>query len=209
MSRQEDWDEYVLVQEKIDKFSDATFKVKTWSVTVMSALLIGIAATNTSPLLYLLTLFPILSFYLLERYQKMWQNALSSRARVLDRSLHPSTPGVGPRPQMISQAIHFATRDALRSRWGRIQLNANGLFYLLQGVMVFLVVAFSYIGTHDEQEESQSITPVTVDLHYPLSLEVVVSRDGNLLAVKKSSENGDDSQSGDTESANKMEGEVE
>ena len=164
------FDEFALIQGKIDKVGDFLFKVKAWSISLTTAVLIGGASEKIPWYVVLLGLLAIGGFWLLEVHQTVWKKAFQDRCRAIDEELRRiairSSPhnavtwakaaGKGP-PQSLVHAIDLASRENRCCRW--LILHASGAFYLLQ---VFLVLATACIMSLNSKGEPK--VPVSIRL---------------------------------------------
>ena len=142
------WDEYKLLQEKLDGIGDFRFRVKTWCVGVFTGFLLAGAAADGHGVTYLLSLTVIFGFWLLEQYHVYWQRALTRRAATLERSLqsqfkHSVVSESGdegmtePSPRIVDTIIAADSnlrKDGLLAWAVR---HANGIFYL---ILVFVAI---------------------------------------------------------------------
>jgi len=148
------WDEYSLLQDKLDKIGDFCFRVKTWVTGIVGALLIGGVAAKLPPLTYLILLLPLLSFYLYEAYQRSWQSAFRARLREIESDLRRQAMAADPqvakrwregtRPQSIEHAIRLQTTQLKKTTFGKyFILRAHEWFYASTIAVVFLVTLVS------------------------------------------------------------------
>ena len=86
------WEEYKLIQAKIDKIGEFQFKVKSWSATLLGAVLFGGAATSRFPLALFCALFLAPMFHLSERRQRQLSQRLGRRASALERAFSELPP---------------------------------------------------------------------------------------------------------------------
>jgi hypothetical protein len=80
------WEEYKLIQEKIDKIGEYQFKVKSWSATLLGALLFGGAATSRILLALPCAFVVAVVFHLSERRQRLLSQRLGRRAFAIERA---------------------------------------------------------------------------------------------------------------------------
>jgi hypothetical protein len=81
------WDEYKLLQDKLDKLGDFRFRVKTWAVTISSGLIAGGAVGKVSGLACGLALIVLVMFWSIEQYYNRVHLA------VVRRLVTPLRPG--------------------------------------------------------------------------------------------------------------------
>src|ERR1700682_996379 len=78
------WDEYRLVQEKIDKIGEFQFKVKGWSATLLGAVLYGGAVTSRIfPALFSALVVAVV-FHISEKRQRLLSKRLGRRAMAIE-----------------------------------------------------------------------------------------------------------------------------
>ena len=81
------WEEYRLVQEKIDKLGDFKFHLKNWMIGLVTGILIGGHITNQSVRAHITSFVVIIAFFLLETLQANYESALGLRARIIESNL--------------------------------------------------------------------------------------------------------------------------
>jgi hypothetical protein len=89
------WEEYKLVQAKIDKIGDFQFKVKSWSAALLGAVLSGAVAAPRFPIAMMAMVgaaFLVLIFHLSERRQRQLSRLLGRRASDLERAFSELPP---------------------------------------------------------------------------------------------------------------------
>lgn len=137
------WDEISMLQDKIDKIGDFRFRVKTWSISVMTAVLAGGIVLRLPPESMLITLLSILLFLMLEEQQKAWHEAFTERINeIYDERRrrfifdNPGQPAKHIKSKLLA-AIARKTRQ-LRDKGfrGYAVLRADYLFYFGQFVIV-------------------------------------------------------------------------
>jgi hypothetical protein len=81
------WDEYKLLQDKLDRIGDFKFRVKTWVASLTGLFVVGSEAIKAGwwGAICGTALVPL--FWCLERYYKQLEDALGTRLRVLEREL--------------------------------------------------------------------------------------------------------------------------
>lgn len=80
------WDEYKLVQEKLDKIGEFQFKIKSWSATLLGAVLFGGAAYSRIPAALISALVLAAVFQLVETRQHRLRKALGRRALTIEHA---------------------------------------------------------------------------------------------------------------------------
>jgi hypothetical protein len=86
------WEEYKIIQSKIDKIGEFQFKVKSWSITLMGAVLFGgVALSRFLPAL-VGGLWVVGIFHLSERRQRLNGQRLGRRASAIENGLRAFPP---------------------------------------------------------------------------------------------------------------------
>ncbi len=153
------WEEYKLLQDKVDKIGAFRFQVKGWLIPLVSAWLVAVYTAKIPPQAYLIAaVFPLL-FWLLERNHHEHQAAFVRRIFAIEEALQSEhSPYFGPRPKVkkedrtklllippISpgQAISLSNSSLGRKFPARLILRAHGIFYWTVAFSVILVTALS------------------------------------------------------------------
>jgi len=168
------WDEYKLLQEKLDRIGDFRFRVKTWCVGVFTGFLIAGAAADGRWVIYLLSLTVIFAFWLLERYHLHWQRALTRRAATLERSLQrqfkstvvaeSTDEGTAQSSPRIVDAIIAADDDLRREgRFAWAERRANGIFYLILGFVAIVLMCLAIVPKQEKTYPVEFRNPVKVE----------------------------------------------
>ncbi|MEO2032137.1 MAG: hypothetical protein ABGZ35_08625 [Planctomycetaceae bacterium] len=76
--------EFDLLQGKIDNVGDFSFRVKAWSISLTTAIVIGAMSRRIHPNAVLVALVGIGAFWLVAKNQSLWQKAFQKRCRVID-----------------------------------------------------------------------------------------------------------------------------
>ncbi len=96
--RKDLWEELRLVQGRIDKFDDITFKIKSWFITIFVAVT-GYAVSQSKPALLILNFLFMVIFYIYEVTYRLPLTAFLRRSREIQAALrgeevaNGSTPG--------------------------------------------------------------------------------------------------------------------
>ena len=80
------WEELKLLQSKIDKIDDFTFRIKNWFITIFIALT-GYSIGYKKTKLLILNIFLILIFYVYEVTYRMVNKAFLERSRAIEKIL--------------------------------------------------------------------------------------------------------------------------
>lgn len=80
-----------------------------------------------------------------ESHQAIWHTALARRILILESGLRrrarPGQAPTGPGSPAVARSVMEAARESRRTKWGRVRLNANQLFYVgLYVVALFTVL---------------------------------------------------------------------
>lgn len=184
------WDEYKILQEKLDKIGDFRFRVKAWFVGILTGLLFTSSATGMTLSTAGAALFVGLAFWFLERHHLHWQRAIEGRAcdieqvlssgRVHGETFHRS-------PQIVDAILAADAKLRRRRSWQQIiarrwrgfkaflsdarstgivaalTRNSDDAFYVL-----LLIAALALIGLHAAPADKA----LKVELPQPLSAEI-------------------------------------
>jgi hypothetical protein len=161
--------EYKILQDKIDKIGAFRFTIKGWSVTIVVAAVVAVAANRQVPAEILFILLAFVCLFAWVEYthvrlsdcfgQRAFQ--LESSVRYLLRVDHERDPAwrhVGMTPRI---ARHLKDFRRVRGGWPRLKLtirwvfDADKAFYVLQ--VIGILVAYWMI--HDRQSEPILQTP--------------------------------------------------
>jgi hypothetical protein len=129
------WEEFKLVQDKIDRIGDFHFRVRTWAITLVSAVVVGGFANKLGWYLYLLSCLPVMSFQLIDRAQTGWQRGLIGRAATLETELRGALQQKGPR---IVHAIRAQKSELARPWYGTLVLGNGSVFYAAMYSLLFV-----------------------------------------------------------------------
>jgi hypothetical protein len=174
--RGREWDEYKLLQEKLDRIGDFRFRVKTWCVGVFTGFLVAGAAADVCGITYLLSLAVVAAFWLLEKHHVHWQRALTRRAAYLERFLQrqpASTTGSDGTDECatlssprIVDAIITADDDLRNERYiGWVLRRANGIFYLILVFIAIVLACLAMIPRPDRVCPVEFRNPVRLERH--------------------------------------------
>lgn len=118
------WDEFKLVQDKMDRIGDFHFRVRTWAITLVTGAVVAGITNKVAWYIYIATFPLIVSFNVIDKAQTHWQEALASRARQIENIFRRNRQE-GPK---IAQAIKMKIQEVRETRWGRFVLK-NGVFF--------------------------------------------------------------------------------
>jgi hypothetical protein len=139
------WEEFKLVQDKIDRIGDFHFRIRTWAITLVSAMVVGGFANKIGWYLYLISCLPVLSFHLIDRAQTGWQSALVGRAATLETVLRRTLQGKGPR---IVHAIRAKQRELLKPLLGSWVVRNGRVFYTVMYLLLMSAVLIALSSTY-------------------------------------------------------------
>jgi hypothetical protein len=155
------WDEYKLAQEKIDKIGEFQFKVKSWSVALLGALLFGGAATSQIPAALTGALLIAGSFHILEIRQRWLSRRLGRRAfaierifrYMLDTSSHLSEETIARFGPAIARGMTDESQDVTSNRKLRQLIDwfvrrSNDVFYWSQYALLVTLLSVHLFSSH-------------------------------------------------------------
>lgn len=186
------WDEYKLLQEKLDRVGDFRFRVKAWLVSLVTAMVVG-ASLLKLPSVGFLGLPIIGLFWMMERYYDVLQSGLSKRLNVLEPILRKQAFNDQPKearsrradvgPQLV-QAIH---QSFAKHKW---LLKAHGYFYLGFATLVTVHVLLSLLQTHTPERATaiHIVRPVTVEMSESASAQSATVSSTSDAAIGRRSE---------------------
>jgi hypothetical protein len=114
------WEEYKLLQDKVDKLGSFRFQVKGWLITLVTGFLLTGIVTGIPWWAYIPAMLLIFSFSLLERRQREWELAFLSRLDELEMLLLSRTG------EQVAFGI-VAPRRVTRSTWLRPKTPAEAI----------------------------------------------------------------------------------
>jgi hypothetical protein len=146
------WDEYKLIQGKIDKIGDFQFKFKGWSATLLGALLYGGFKTSNVLAAVFGGVVVAAMFHISETRQRWLGRRLGQRAIAIEETLRTFPPTTDAKAWRLVQqrnpAMRFAPAiartmaDRSPQRWcranrltlliGRLVMHSNDVFYFAQ-----------------------------------------------------------------------------
>src|SRR5438034_5412989 len=108
------WNEYLTIQDKIDKAADFRYRVRGWSVTITTALLAASTASKIPWWYSVVGLAPVLLFAISEHNQRRIGDALGNRAVGIEEALEAIDSKAGKSsPLLVGAAPELGrqTRD--------------------------------------------------------------------------------------------------
>jgi hypothetical protein len=131
------WEEYKVIQDKIDRIGDFRFRLRSWLITLLGAGAGAARFAKVPPEVFVLGVPVIVAFYWLEAIQLRWERALGNRAAGLEREL--STGYGAPDIVRTLRLAHEIARN--RRVVGRFLVADKLAFY---GAM-FLILAAGFL----------------------------------------------------------------
>lgn len=172
------YEEYNLLQNKIDKIADFELKVRGWCITLESALIAGLISEKLSNgSIYYVTcflIFIILVFQFLEQEQLETKKILSSRALDVEKAINRLIIDKPEESEKKRRAINegvikqlkgtpgtsIALRNNSRNRTKLAFQNMftfkNHIFYYAQYMLIFAVIVIASIHFLDDMNVSKS-----------------------------------------------------
>jgi hypothetical protein len=137
------WEEYKLLQSKVDGIGSFKFQVRGWAITLVSAFLVSGLSANIPPFAFLGGLVIVGLFFLLDNNQQMWQSAYVGRLAQLERKLVSGQAGRG---KDLSPGVVRTTGAAVRElRRGR-RLFLVGEAWIFYGLLALLTIGCTVYG---------------------------------------------------------------
>lgn len=176
------WEEYKLLQDKIDKIGAFKFQIKNWVVGLVSGLVVSGNIAKLPWWSNLSCLFLIGFFWLFETLQEEFQDAYLHRVRVLEREMRSRDPGVFSAlkrlkysqivdlrkipPSSPAHAIYIRMLALKRHWYSRFVLSAHGWFYVVLTAIVIgvCIVTAMRDKTEDATYPIRFTTPLNVEL---------------------------------------------
>ena len=147
-----EWEEYKILQGKIDRIADFRFRIKGWAVTIVLALLASGYIAKLPWYAYLAYLLVVLMFYMLERPQDLWHKAFVARLIEIERILGIKKAKADKEddnfvsfkrsavPQISLSLSKVKHKGRVRSAFLRFH---HGGFYLFMVLLIVLTVLLS------------------------------------------------------------------
>lgn len=135
------WEEYKLLQAKVDGIGTFKFQIRGWAITLMVAFLVSGIAAKIPAMAFLSGLIVVGLFYLLDSNQQVWGTAYLKRLRDLEALL---VKGSHESWRNRSPGIVLATGTVGRGRFRKFLLRREtGLFYLLLAALILGCTVYS------------------------------------------------------------------
>lgn len=158
------WEEYKLLQAKVDGIGTFKFQIRGWAITLMVAFIVSGIAARIPTVAFLSGLFVIGLFYLLDSNQQVWGTAYIKRLGDLETLL---VKGSHESRRNRSPGIVLATGTEVRSRFRKFLLSKETpLFYLLLTALILGFTAYSmWRGRSDDMPTKvQIVSPSEVSI---------------------------------------------
>jgi len=146
------WDEYKLIQDKIDKIGAFRFQIRGWATTIVSAMIVS-GFNDAMPAWIHISGLPILGIFLaLEHKQDAIEEVLTKRAKHLERRMYLTAKNENARLD-TPRLAHWLPRAVRHKAFEHMDS-------IVYGLLIFsLLVAFSVrMGTYDPRGPSCCIT---------------------------------------------------
>lgn len=176
--------EFELLQGKIDKVGDFAFRVKAWSISLTTAIVVGSVSGKIEPRAVWVALVGIAGFWLVALNQSAWKEAFQERCREIDDALrldairrNPLSASTWARaitkgpPQSLIHAINLKSKSLQGNLFGKLILRATTIFYAGQAVLVVAVAAYL------AQTEQLDDVPKEISVEGPVTVTVNTKSD--------------------------------
>lgn len=155
------WEEYKLLQDKIDKIGAFRFQGKNWVVALVTAAVFSGYVAKWPWWSYIFCFLLVIVFWLFERLQEHFQDGFSRRVNQIEREIRKSNVPVFSAkathvryskirdlkrlpPTSPTNAVYLTVLDLRRTWLGRRILDSHNLFYVLLLMLVFGVGFVSF-----------------------------------------------------------------
>lgn len=156
----DEWDEYKLLQDKIDRIGAFHFQVRGWVITLVTGVSVAGMSDKLPGYAFIFAMLFVGLFWALEKRQSAWQDAFEDRVVELERRLirqelrskKASTKASSTgskrakvtRAPAIVRAVRRAKKRLEADEIGRLVLCCNRRFYfLMAGVLGFEFLIFA------------------------------------------------------------------
>jgi hypothetical protein len=140
-----EWEEYKILQDKIDSIGDFRFRVKGWTVTLIVGFILGGFATSLPSFAFLLGLLIVFGFHSLELHYVNLQRVYVSRISKLEHRLRKRPDPLENKPHFpVPGLFRIVTLNKKRPKsWFKkyIVLKAHNIYYLI----LYLIIVLSFI----------------------------------------------------------------
>jgi hypothetical protein len=158
------WEEYKLLQEKIDKIGDFRFRIKSWAMTLITGFIVGGFASDIPTILYLVGLPIICMFHIFDLNQSIWHTAFIQRLSRIEFLLRTKSKPVGSTKYFARErktpgvvaAITEAMKTSKSRRWNRwIVIPIHNLFYFVLYSVILATFIYSQLSIRKDKSPSQ------------------------------------------------------
>lgn len=160
------WEEYKLLQGKVDSIGAFKFQVRGWAITLIGAFLVSGISANITPYAFLGGLAIIGMFFLIDRNQQVWQTAYVNRLAQLEVKLFSRQTGPN---RYQSPAVVRTTGGAKRGLGARRQfllVSEDLVFYGVLALITVICMIYEFLRPPPPppQTEVRITSPVHVNL---------------------------------------------
>jgi len=138
---EKDWEEYKILQGKLDKIGDFRFRIKSWTITLFTGFVLGSFASPLPKVSFLFAFVIVALFHYFERYQLIWQKAYLKRIIELEKHLQERTNGF-PKIALYTLKAYAIKK---KKKFGRYLLRANDIFYFILYIVILIIFAVNFI----------------------------------------------------------------
>ena len=147
---EKDWEEYKILQDKLDKIGEFRFKMKGWTITLFSGFVLGSFVSPLPKISFLFAFVIVALFHYFERYQSIWHKVYSNRIFDLENHLRKSTIGF-PKIALCTRKEYARKK---KQKVGRYLLRANDIFYIILYIVIVIIFVFNFINKNPSKIES-------------------------------------------------------
>lgn len=148
------WEEYKLLQDKIDKIGDFRFRIKSWAMTLLTGLIIGGFASDIPTVIFLIGLPIIAMFHIFDLNQSIWHDAfvrrLSKIEFILRRESKTDIKGKYFTKHRKSPGVVFSVVETMKQngkkrllRWFVIPI--HNLFYFVLYIVILGTFLYAFL----------------------------------------------------------------
>lgn len=140
-----EWEEYKVLQDKIDSIGDFRFRVKGWTVTLIVGFILGGFATSLPSFAFLFGLLIVFGFHSLELHYVNLQRVFISRISKLEHRLRKRHDPLENNPHFpVPGLFRIITHNKKSPKsWFKkyIVLKAHNIYYLI----LYLIIVLSFV----------------------------------------------------------------